>query len=94
MDLQTIIGSLLDTIIKPLFPILIGLGFIGFFWGIASYLFAMAGDAKHIEEAKKFMLWGVITITVMLSVWGLVQLLQGIFLGGASITTPPSIPKL
>ncbi len=93
MDLQTIIGSLLKTIIQPLFPILIGLGFIGFFWGVARYLFAMAGDAKHIEEAKKFMFWGVITVTVMLSVWGLVQLLQGIFLSGATFNAPPDIPK-
>ncbi|HRZ30563.1 MAG TPA: hypothetical protein P5274_02770 [Candidatus Paceibacterota bacterium] len=93
MDLQTLIGTVYKSIISPLFPILIGLGFIGFFWGLAKYLFAMSGDAKDLGPAKQFMFWGVVTITVMISVWGLVQLLQGVFLGGVVPSAPPSIPK-
>lgn len=93
MSLQILISKLLGTIIKPMFPILIGLGFVGFFWGLARYLFLMSGDSKNKSDAKQFMIWGVVTITVMISVWGIVQLLQGIFLNGSSITTPPTIPK-
>jgi hypothetical protein len=93
MTLQTIINSLLGTIIQPLFIVLIGLGFLLFFWGIAKYVFAMSKDEKHIADAKNFMFWGVVAITVMISVWGIIQLLQTIFLGGASISTPPNTPK-
>lgn len=92
MSLQAIIGSLMGTIINPLISILVGVGFILFFWGIANYLFLMSGDVKKKEDAKQFMLWGVIIITVMVSVWGIVQLLQVIFLGGADFSKPPQIP--
>jgi hypothetical protein len=94
MSLQAIIGSLKGTIINPLISILVGVGFILFFWGIANYLFLMSGDVKKKEDAKQFMIWGVIIITVMISVWGIVQLLQGIFLGGANFSSPPAIPKI
>ncbi|MFA6476423.1 MAG: hypothetical protein WCV68_03335 [Candidatus Paceibacterota bacterium] len=94
MSLQVIIASLKGTIINPLIGILIGLGFLLFFWGIARYLFSLSNDVKKLEDAKQFMLWGVIIITVMISVWGLVQLLQGIFLGGANFSSPPAIPKM
>ena len=92
MSLKVIIANLMKDIIQPLFPILIGLGILLFFWGLARYLFAMSGDSKQIGPAKEYMIWSVVTITVMLSVWGLVQLLQGIFLNGSAITAPPSIP--
>lgn len=92
MSLQNIIASLLDKIINPLIGILIGAGIVFFLWGVVNYLFLMSGDVKKKDDAKKFMLWGIIVLTVMFSVWGIIQLLQGIFLGGADFSKPPQIP--
>lgn len=57
-------------------PVLIALGVLGFMWGIVLYLFG-----KNKEEGKTFMLWGIIALFVMTSVWGLVGILRGTLFG-------------
>jgi hypothetical protein len=52
-----------------------GLALIFFFWGLARLIFS-AGDEKGREDGKKIMLWGIIALFIMFSVWGIVQLLQ------------------
>jgi hypothetical protein len=59
-----------------LIPILVGLAVALFFWGIVKYLWSAAGDIKAHEEGRKMMAWGVIAIFVMVSIWGIVAILQ------------------
>jgi hypothetical protein len=61
------IGGLFNQVV----PLLIGLAVIAFLWGIVMYLFG-----KDKDGAKTFMLWGIIAIAVMVSIWGLVGILQ------------------
>ena len=88
--LQSLIGDVLATFINPLFPILVGFALILFMWGLVKYL--KNGD-KDIESAKSLMLWGVIVLFVMVSVWGFVKILQQTFFGDNPPTTPPDIPQ-
>jgi hypothetical protein len=62
----------IQQILNMVVPILIGLGVVGFMWGIVLYLFG-----KNKEEGKTFMIWGIIALFVMTSVWGLVGILKG-----------------
>ena len=86
MTLQSIIQVILKSMIDPLVPILFGLAILIFAWGLFKYLRAGIGD-KEIEGAKSLMFWGVIIVFVMVSVWGLVIVIQNIFFGGESSTT-------
>ena len=63
------IGNIVDVLI----PIVFALAILYFFWGLASYILSADHDK---EVAKKRMLWGVIAIFVMASVWGLVAFLR------------------
>lgn len=63
-------------IVEVLIPIVFGLGVLAFFWGLVRYLFAADHDK---EQAKKTMLWGIVAIFVMASVWGLVRFIQSTF---------------
>lgn len=78
------------TVINTLIPAFMGLGFIAFFWFLFKYL---TGDAAEKDENKKRLLWSVIAIVIMISIFGVANLLQGIF--GATPTgstiTPPTI---
>ena len=56
-------------------PLLFGVALLFFFWGLVKFL-ANAGDKGAIEEGRNKMLWGVITLFVMLSVWSLVRFIQ------------------
>ncbi len=78
-------------IVKMLIPILFGLAIIYFFWGLVVFLRA-AGDPKAQEAGRNQMIWGVITIAVMVSVYGLVQWLQTLF--GVNNTSTITIPQV
>lgn len=68
------------TIIGDITPIVAGLGFLAFLWGITRYIGAM-GDEKKVEEGKNVMIYGLIGIVVMFSVWGIVALGLNIIFG-------------
>jgi predicted membrane channel-forming protein YqfA (hemolysin III family) len=74
--LSSLIGSakgLLDQIVV----FLIALAVVWFIWNVISY--AMSSDEDKKKAAKSQMIWGIIAIAVIVSVWGLVAILQGIF---------------
>src|SRR3990167_3133070 len=59
-------------IVNLAIPIIFAIAILGFFWGLVKYIF---GSEHDKEAAKKTMLWGVVAIFVMASVWGLVRFL-------------------
>ena len=69
-------------LLKNLIPTAVAVALLFFFWGLAKFIRA-SGDEKAIEEGKRTMIWGVVALFVMVSVWGLVYLLQNTLLGGS-----------
>jgi len=67
----------IGNIIRPLVPLLISLALVIFIYGIVLLMFSEGGEKK--EEGKQYMFWGIIGIFVMVSVWGLVAILQRTF---------------
>jgi hypothetical protein len=62
---------------------------IYFFWGVAKYILS-AGDPKSAAEGKSIMIYGIIAIAVMASVYGLVNFLQTTLgISGGTVTLPP-----
>ena len=78
------IGSLGDllavfvSIINALMPFIVGLAVLFFVWGVFQFV-ASAGDEEKRTEGRNKMIYGIIGIFVMVSVWGLVNLLEGTF---------------
>ena len=67
------IGDIIDVAL----PIVVGLALLAFFWGLVKFIFAQ-GNEEAKADAKKLMLWGLIALFVMVTVWGLVR-----FIGNA-----------
>ena len=63
-------------VIGKSFAIFVGLALLVFFWGLAKFVFRVGGDESAVKEGRNMMVWGLITLFVMLSIWGLVKLLQ------------------
>ena len=72
-DFTTILTKI-QQIIGMLVPIVISLAVIFFLVGLVGYI---KGDKK--DEAKDTMIWGIIILFVMVSIWGLVALIQNTF---------------
>jgi hypothetical protein len=86
MGLLESIGYLVDMVTV----LVVGLALIGFFYGLMRFIFA---GANGKIEGKSFMVWGVVALFVMMSVWGLVRFLQDEFLPGGDFNTAPTIPS-
>lgn len=81
-DIISLVGCLLNQAL----PVLILLAVIVFIVGILRYIQAGDNAAKR-QEGSRFMLYGIIAFFVMISIWGLVRILQGTLglTGGALI---------
>lgn len=83
----TAIGSL----VKILLPIVVAIALLAFFWGLARFIFA-AGDEVDAKKGKDMMIYGIIALFVMVSVWGLVQFIgNALGIGSGGTVTPPSV---
>ena len=70
------VSSLLDFvnfIMGALLPIFIGLAVIYFIWSLLTFLLKSGSDK---DEARSHMIWGIVIIFVMVSIWGLVNVLK------------------
>ena len=77
------IGGVAITIINiingVLVPVLFAVSFIVFLYGIArAYIFSV-GDPERVKEGHKIILWGLIAFAVMVSIWGLVNVVANTF---------------
>lgn len=92
LSFSQIINNFLTGIISPSVALLIGIALVLFLWGLINYLKAGLGDKAAVDKAKTMMTWGIIMLTVMVSVWGLVQVLQEMFFGSSVPNGPPTVP--
>lgn len=84
-NLVTDIGNIVNKVI----PILFAVALLVFFWGLIGYIFAAADDK---EKKKKTMIWGIVALFLMASVWGLVRFLGDAF--GIEQESAPDVSSL
>ena len=83
--------GLINTFLNALIGILITLAIVVFFWGLVLYLVKMGTEDAH--KGIHLMIWGIAAIFVMVSIWGIIQLLQTTFhVGGARAIVPQGVP--
>ena len=80
-DFKSLVNIFLG-LINPLLLVLAGLSLLVFFIGLVAFIF-QSGDVKAHEEGKARMKWGLVGLFVMVSLWGLIQLIYGNFFTGS-----------
>ncbi len=80
----------IDAINTKIVPFLFALAFIFYLYNIYNFFIQNGSDPKSVEKGRAFAIWGVVGFFVMLSVWGLVNILINTFyLSGSS---RPALP--
>jgi len=65
--------------------VLVAISLLAFVGGIVYYFMLSPGDQNKRGEGRKFMLWGIVALFVMVSMWGIVNFVSNSVLGnGAS----------
>ena len=76
-NVQDIIESV-KNIIDILIPLVAALALLYFFWGLAKFILN-SGDPEAKEAGKSIMIWGIVALFVIVSVWGLVRFVGDAF---------------
>jgi hypothetical protein len=78
-----------------LVPLLFAVAFIMFLYGVFKKYIWSHGDESKVEEGHKLILWGIIGFVVMVSLWGLVNVVANTFqlTGYTAPQTPTSYPS-
>jgi len=68
--------DVVDTILMSIVPIIVAIAVVVFLIGVLKYVRA-GEDEEERKKAKGLMIFGVIALFVMVSVWGLVNIIGG-----------------
>lgn len=87
-DIAGFIKRILDTAL----PLLIAAAVVWFVYGL--FQLFLAADEEKKEKAKSTVIYGVIALFVMVSVWGLVNILVGTFNLNNNTQRLPDLPAV
>ena len=76
MGINGLITASYNLVDKMLIPIAFALCLLYFFWGVAKYVRSGAESDKAVEEGKRVMVWGVVALFVLSSVWGIIYFIR------------------
>lgn len=73
-------GLLIDIqgLLKLVYPIVFTIALIYFFWGVAQFILKEAGNDKAREDGKKKIMWGVVALFVMFSIYGIISAISNL----------------
>lgn len=71
---ETFFRSVARIISTILIPLVMTVALLLFFWGLVMYIRSVSPGSK--EEGKSIMIWGIVALFVMTSVWGIVRLIR------------------
>lgn len=74
-DLSSV-SWLVSDVLSVIFPVLLAIAVFVIVWGIFKFILN-AGDEEARKTGRSFILWGIVGIFLMFSVWGLVRILTG-----------------
>src|ERR1035437_3173643 len=90
--IQDLLCYVTGIINSSIIPLIFAVAVVTFAWGVVKFFIIDANEEKKREEGKQFMIWGIIALTIMLSIWGLVAILGDTFNVGSKVlpqVTPP-----
>lgn len=86
-DVVVKIGDIINLII----PLMVAIALIAFFYGLIIYLFSQ-GNEENKGKGKGIMLWGIVALFVMVSIWGIVRVIADTFnIQQGTTITPPKV---
>ena len=77
---QTLIG-----LMNMLVGVLAALAIVIFFWGLVRFIYR-SDDTGALKEGRSSIIWSLIALFVLFSIWGILQILSITFFGGTAFS--------
>jgi uncharacterized membrane protein HdeD (DUF308 family) len=71
-DFKGLVDGIVSFVDSSVIPLLFALAFIFFLIGVARYFFSQSDEER--EKGRQFVIWGIIGLVVLFSLWGIVNL--------------------
>lgn len=78
MSGEQLLENFVTFIVNPAILVIFTAGFFLFTWGLVVFILDLNKGGEH-EDGKKHMLWGIVGMFVMASVYGILTLLNNTF---------------
>jgi hypothetical protein len=92
-SLHTLVLNVIGIINNLIVPLIFGLAFLVFVWGAFKVFIIGATSEKLKEDGKNLMLWSMIGFFVMLSVWGIVNVIAESLVFRDTVLDPAYFPE-
>lgn len=66
--------NFIDNVITPF---MFAVALVLFIYGAFLFLIASGGDGEERQKGRQFMFWGIIALVIIVSLWGIVNLISG-----------------
>ena len=77
MSLDEAVSTITGNIINPAIILFFVLGLVVFAFGVVQFINASrSGDSRGMETGKKHMIWGIIGFAIMISTFGIINLVS------------------
>ena len=74
-------NKIITDLLNPLIAVLIGVAVVMFLWGVVEFI-AKAGNEEARTTGKKHIIWGLIGLAIMISVFGIINILSNFICDG------------
>lgn len=92
MTLKSIVSTFSAVIVQTTMGLFVAVATAVFFYGIFRYVWGIReGDETKVRAGNQFIVWGLVSLFVMTSAWGIVTYAQNIF--GIDTKTTIVIPN-
>lgn len=78
MEISKFLGAIAQVILNPLIVFGFVVALLYFFWGILKFVMN-AGEVSGRDEGKQSILWGLIGMFIMVSVFGIIKIILNTF---------------
>ncbi len=91
--INDILGRLTSEVLQPAAGVIFAAGFLLFMWGLVQFLWNL-NDGGENQQGKDHMIWGIVGMVIMMSIWSIIALLDATFglgaLSGNGAATDPN----
>lgn len=78
MQINNLLGRINEYIINPIILLAFAVALLVFFWGIVEFIYhAESSDGR--ETGRRNIVWGIVGMTVMVSVYAIIRLVLNTF---------------
>jgi hypothetical protein len=78
-NFQGLVKFIICLINNSIIPLFFAIAIMMFIWGAVKFFIINADEEAQRDQGKQFMIWGIIALTVMTTVWGIVGILGSTF---------------